>query len=47
MDFLNSLFISDSGGEPPVVQRAELEADGPIFADYEHKTTIPCYCVVA
>ena len=46
MDFLNTFFVSDSGGEP-VNEKAELEADGHEFADYEKRGTFPCLCVVA
>ena len=46
MDFFNTFFVSDSGGEP-VVEKAELEEDGHEFADFEKKGTLPCLCVVA
>ena len=46
MDFFNTFFVSDSGGQP-VVEKAELEADDHEFADYEKKMTFPGLCVVA
>ena len=46
MDFFNTFFVTDSGGEP-VVEKAELEADGHEFADYEKRSTFPSLCVVA
>jgi hypothetical protein len=46
MDFFNAFSVGDSGGEP-VLQKAELEGDVQLFADYEKQVVLPSLCVVA